>query len=73
LLDDKVRSRIRELLRDFEEWLKSEEARVAIKDRSVKLREFQTLLSEENVEGLTIVGICWMDKQRLRSGQSFDV
>ena len=33
--------------------MKSEEARVAIKDRSVKLREFQTLLSEENVEGLT--------------------
>jgi hypothetical protein len=53
LLDDKVRSKIRELLRDFEKWLKSEEARVAIKDRSVKLREFQTLLSEENVEGLT--------------------
>jgi hypothetical protein len=53
LLDDKVRSKIRELLRDFEKWLKSEEARVAIKDRSVRLREFQTLLSEENVEGLT--------------------
>jgi hypothetical protein len=53
LLDDKVRSKIRELLSRFEEWLKSEEARVAIKDRSVKLREFQTLLSEENVEGLT--------------------
>ena len=53
LLDDKVRSKIRELLPRFEEWLKSEEARVAIKDRSVKLREFQTLLSEENVEGLT--------------------
>jgi len=53
LLDDKVRSKIRELLPRFEEWLKSEEARVAIKDRSVKLREFQTLLSEENVESLT--------------------
>ena len=53
MLDDEVRSKIRELLRDFEKWLKSEEARVAIKDMSVKLREFQTLLSEENVESLT--------------------
>jgi hypothetical protein len=53
LLDDKVRSRIRELLRGFEEWLRSEDAKAAIKDRSVKLREFQTLLSEENIDGLT--------------------
>jgi hypothetical protein len=37
----------------FEEWLKSEDAKVAIKNRSVKLREFRTLLSEENIEGLT--------------------
>jgi hypothetical protein len=39
LLDDKVRSRIRELLRGFEEWLRSEDAKAAIQDRSVKLRE----------------------------------
>jgi hypothetical protein len=65
LLDDKVRSKIRELLPRFEEWLKSEKARVAIKDRSVKLREFQTLLSEENIDGLSesdlrkIIALLW--------------
>ena len=53
LLDDKVRSKIRELLRGFEEWLKSEDAKAAIKDRSVKFREIRTLLSEENIDGLT--------------------
>jgi hypothetical protein len=65
LLDDKVRSKIRELLRGFEEWLKSEDAKAAIKDRSVKLREIRTLLSEENIDGLTesdlrkIIALLW--------------
>jgi hypothetical protein len=65
LLDDKVRSRIRELLRGFEEWLRSEDAKAAIQDRSVKLREIRTLLSEENINGLTesdlrkIIALLW--------------
>jgi hypothetical protein len=65
LLDDKVRSKIRELLRGFEEWLKSEDAKAAIKDRSVKFREIRTLLSEENIDGLTesdirkIIALLW--------------
>jgi hypothetical protein len=65
LLDDKVRSRIRELLRGFEEWLRSEDAKAAIQDRSLKLREIRTLLSEENINGLTesdlrkIIALLW--------------
>jgi len=53
LLDDKVRARIRELLPHFEEWLKSGDARASLEDRSMRVREFRSLLSGESIESLT--------------------
>jgi len=65
LLDDKVRARIRGILPHFEEWLKSGDARVSLENRSRKVREIRSLLSEDSIESLTepdfrkIIALLW--------------
>ena len=53
MLSEKVKVRVREVLPNFEKWLRSEDARDHVEGIIRRVREFRGLLSEENIERLT--------------------
>ena len=53
MLSEKVKVRVREVLPSFEKWLRSEDAREHVEGIIRRVREFRSLLSEENIERLT--------------------
>jgi hypothetical protein len=53
LLSEKVKVKILEMLPGFEEWLRSENTRDHVEGVVRRVKEFRSLLSEENIERLT--------------------